>query len=519
MSASAVEVRLQFQLLFWYGVIAVAMLITGMLLAANVYAIAFLLAAFGWLITLPYHAWLSVIVSTIMFRAAFIVPFMPGRPYLWEVGVLLAWTGVPLTIMLRKGARDAAEIYQRNRWVFIGSTLYCVVLLVTMMVRGFGLNVLGSTEAGGRAYLQQILCGMLPVLFLLLPLNRKQFFWLVILQLGLTVTFLISDFALSLLPGGIHPALYFFELSTDALNFEQTALSFGIRRYQSLGWFFTSVVYLLFVAFHSREFSGRRAWWLLPAVAGSYAISLLSGSRTAAALPLLVLAGILWANRFFDARKIMLCAVGGLFLVILAYGTAKQAPLSVQRALCILPGINVSSEARYDAEGTWNMRRTLRRIGMNMAPNYLWMGRGYSVSLAKVETSRFDWALEQHLRAGSFYNGAIGLLVNTGLAGLFAVLLLFYGGTRIAMRVIRHAREHGVEDAAMRAAVFIAVLWVAEMLFFIFVHGDAQQTLRRFGMIAGLLIAADRLIRQSVEEAEDQETTSATGTEQPAEAA
>lgn len=501
MSASAVEVRLQFQLLFWYGVIAVAMLITGMLLAANVYAIAFLLVAFGWLITLPYHAWLSVVVSTIMFRAAFIVPFMPGRPYLWEVGVLLAWTGVPLTIMLRRGSRDAAEQYLRNRWVFIGSMLYCVVLIVTMMLRGFGLNVLGATEAGGRAYLQQILCGMLPVLFLLIPLSRKQFFWLVVLQLGLTATFLISDFALSLLPGGMHPALYFFELSTDALNFEQSAMSFGIRRYQSLGWFFTSVVYLLFVVYHSKDFTGKRWWWLLPLTGGAYAISLLSGSRTTAALPLLLLFGILWGQRFFDLRKTAVCAIAGAFLLALAYATASRTPMSVQRALCVLPGIRVSAEARYDAEGTWNMRRTLRRIGLGMAPDYLWIGRGYSVSLAKVETSRFDWVLEQHLRAGSFYNGAIGLLVNTGLAGFAAVMLLFYGGARIARRVIRHARRFGVEDPAIRAALFVAVSWIAEVLFFVFVHGDSQQTLRRFGMLAGLLIAADRLIRSTEAEA------------------
>ncbi|MCP5522049.1 MAG: hypothetical protein H7A46_10935 [Verrucomicrobiales bacterium] len=149
MSASAVEVRLQFQLLFWCGVIAVAMLVSGMLLAANVYMIVFLLGAFGWLITLPYHAWLSVIVATVMFRAAFIVPFMPGRPHLWEVGVLLAWTGVPLTILLRKGCRDAGTVYRDNRWVFIGTMLYCLVLVVTMLARGFGLHVLGSEEAGG----------------------------------------------------------------------------------------------------------------------------------------------------------------------------------------------------------------------------------------------------------------------------------------------------------------------------------------------------------------------------------
>ncbi|MCP5522050.1 MAG: O-antigen ligase family protein [Verrucomicrobiales bacterium] len=338
---------------------------------------------------------------------------------------------------------------------------------------------------------------MLPILFLLLPLDRKQFFWLVVLQLLLTATFLVSDFALSAVPGGMNPLLYFFELSTDAMNFEQNAMSFGIVRHQSLGWFFTSVLYLLFVLFHSREFTGKKAWWLIPTAVGAYSISLLSGSRTTAGLPVLILMGVLWAQRFFDARKLIISAMAGVFLLLLAYGTARQAPMSVQRALCILPGIDVSPQAAADAETTLTMRRMLRRIGTEMISDYLWLGRGFGVTLTRVQTSRFDWALEQHLQTGTFYNGAIGLLVNTGVLGFVSVMLLFYGGTRMAWRVVRHVWDHGAEDPAVRAALLVAFTWIVEVVFFLGFHGDSQQTLRRFGMLIGMLIAADRLIRTS----------------------
>ncbi|MCB1126564.1 MAG: hypothetical protein KDM81_08720, partial [Verrucomicrobiae bacterium] len=496
MSASAGDVRLQFQLLFWYGVITVAMLITGMLLAANLYAIAFLLGAFGWLITLPYHAGISLVLSTICFRAAFIIPFMPGRPYLWEVGALLAWTGVPLLLLLRKYPADTGYVIQSNRWLFGGLILYCLTLFATMFYRGVGLNVLGSSTGGGRLYAQQLLCAILPLLFVLVPLKERTFVRLVLLQLLLTGSFMVSELAFSVAPGVARPLLYFFEISTDAAFFELQSMSFGIRRYQSLGWFFSSFIYVLLILYRPRDFLGKRAFWLLPLIVGRYMISLLSGSRTTAALTPIMVVLLLWAQRFFDPRKMVLIGLSSLFILVFVYSQAERFPLSVQRAVCILPGIKVSSQARYDAEGTWAMRRTLRQIGLRMVPDYLWMGRGFSVSLQRVDSDRFDAALEQHLRAGRFYNGSIGLLVNTGLVGFCGVLAFFYGATRLAGGVLARVRRLGAEDVATRAALFIAVTWIVEVCFFLLVHGDSEMALRRFGLLAGLLLAAHRLVRQ-----------------------
>lgn len=495
MSASAVDVRFQFQLLFWYGVITLATLITGMLLAANLYAIAFLLAAFGWLITLPYHASISIVLSTICFRAAFIVPFVPGRPYLWELGTMLAWTGVPLIILLRKYPADTGRTIRENRWIFIGVIAYCAVLVATMLVRGVGLNVLGSSQGGGRFYLQQIICAILPLLFVLVPLGEKTFARLILLQLALTASYLISELAFTVLPGGFASLLYFFEISTDAAFFELQSMSFGIRRYQSLGWFFTSFIYLLCVLYRPRDFFGRKGVWLLPLILGAYVISLFSGSRTTAGLTPIVVVMLFWAQRFFDPRKLLLGGLIAIFSLLFIYTQAERFPLSAQRAVCVLPGIDVAAQARFDAEGTWHIRKTLRQIGLRMAPDYFWIGRGFTVSLDPVSSERFDAVLERHLRNGRFYNGTIGLLVNTGIFGLGSMLVILYGASKLAFRIIGHVRQHGAEDLATRAALFVAVVWLTDMCFFLIVHGDSEWALRRFGMLAGLLIAASRVIR------------------------
>ncbi len=498
MSASAVDVRIQFQLLFWYGVITVAMLLTGMLLAANLFAIAFLLAAFGWLITLPYHAGIALVLSTIMFRAAFIVPFVPGRPYLWEIGAMLAWTGVPLTILLRKYPSDTATVIRENRWILLGCLLYSAVLVVTMMARGVGLNILGSEQGGGRFYMQQILSAILPLLFVLIPLKEKMFIRLLILQLALTGTFIVSELAFSVFPGTLRNLLYFFEISTDAAFFELQSMSFGIRRYQSLGWFFTSMVYLLCVVYRPRDFVSLRGLWLTPLLVGLYGISLMSGSRTVASLTPIVVLLLFWSQRFFGGSKVFFGALLTAGLLVLMYGQADRFPMSVQRAICVLPGINVSSQAAHDAQGTWALRTTLRRIGISMIPDYFWIGRGFTVYMDPVERQRFDAVLEGHLRNGRFYNGAVGLMVNTGVFGFAAMLLLFYGGTRVSWRIVRHVREHGAEDMAMRGMLFVAVFFVVQAVFFLLLHGDSEWAMRRFALQVGLLIAADRLLKERI---------------------
>ncbi len=498
MSASVVEARLQFHLLFWYGVMTVAVLFTGMLLAVDLYVIAFLLAATGWLLTLPYHGKISVILSLATFRAAFIMPFVPGRPALWEIGALLAWTGVPISILLRKYPRDTEEIIRENRWVFLGAVFYSLVLLVTMKARGVGFGALGGSTGGGRFYLQQILSAIFPFIFVMVPLKEKVFSRLVIIQLVLTSTYIVSDFAFSVFPLTAQPLLYFLELTTDAANYEKRMLGFGIRRYQSLGWFFPNVIYLLLILYHSRDFFGRRLFWLIPLMLGSVAVSLLSGSRSILVITPAVVLILLWAERFFDTRKLILGGLLAFFALVLVYGNTQHMPLSVQRAVSFLPGIHVDSQAANDAQSTLVVRRILARLGWRMVPQYLWLGRGFSVDLTHMRRTGYEATIEVHLATGRFYNGLIGLLVNTGLLGTLGFLMFIYGGSKIALRVLGMVRRHGAETVLFRIGVLMAAMWLVDVFFFFFLHGDAEQGLRRFGLQAGALLAVERLIRERI---------------------
>ena len=44
----------------------------------------------AWVMLLPYHAQVSFSLAMVTFSSAFLLPMLPGRPYLWEFAALLA---------------------------------------------------------------------------------------------------------------------------------------------------------------------------------------------------------------------------------------------------------------------------------------------------------------------------------------------------------------------------------------------------------------------------------------------
>src|SRR6266404_1750342 len=144
--------------LYWIGLISFAAVSLGYLLASNSNLL--VLAALGtaWLFLLPYHAPLSIYLSVATFSSALILPYFPGRPFMWEFAALLGWSGMLVKVFMRRYAPGADDQIQKHKWLFISALGYCMVLIVTMHYRGFGLRIFGGPQMGGRFYFQQLTC-------------------------------------------------------------------------------------------------------------------------------------------------------------------------------------------------------------------------------------------------------------------------------------------------------------------------------------------------------------------------
>ena len=131
-----------------------------------------------------------------------------------------------------------------------------------------------------------------------------------------------------------------------------------------------------------------------------------------------------------------------------------------------------------------------------MIPQYLWVGRGFGQSGQGDHSLKWDpTAITYHINQGRFYNGFIGLMVNTGLFGTCFMLLFLFAGSVAAIKVIFHLREHGVDDEFSRVSCIVACLWMANVVAFIALHGDSEYAMKTFSLQAGLLIACQYMLR------------------------
>jgi hypothetical protein len=125
-----------------------------------------------------------------------------------------------------------------------------------------------------------------------------------------------------------------------------------------------------------------------------------------------------------------------------------------------------------------------------------------------------------HVNQGRFYNGFIGLMVNTGLFGTIFMGVFLISGSMLAWRLIKYLRIYGVEDNFSRMTCIVAGTWMANIIAFFIFHGDAEYAMKTFSLQAGMLLACrrnllERLIDEEPADQEDQVTLNAESSPAP----
>ncbi len=497
--SNVLDSRIQFNQVAWLAMTLVAAALLGFYLAYDSFLAVIAMIGFMWLVTLPYHSQLSIFLSVATFSSALIVPFFPGRPMMWEFAAFIGWTGVIVTLFMRQYAHDAFQDLHRHRWIFIGILGYCAVLIVLMYFRGVGLRIMGSSQMGGRFYFQQLICAVFPLLFVLHRPSEKVLTRLLILQCLLSLTYVVSDFVWSRAPKELQFIMQFFELPGDAIGFEMKAQTFGIRRYQSLRELGQGLLFFMIIRYALSEFVGRKSLILLPMSFAIFMVGLLSGHRILVLTSVVVIFFCSYAQRFLTWKHVF-SALAVLTLVLGAcYQFADQMPLAIQRGLSFLPGISIDYMASDDGYGTLVTRRVLRQVGWEMMPEYFWLGRGFGLASLDDYSLRWDPTMIQfHINQGRFYNGVIGLMVNTGIFGTIFMMILLAAGTRLAWQIIQRLRLVGCGDSFLRMSGLVASFWILCVFSFIFLHGDSEYALKSFSLQAGVLIVVNRHLKDRI---------------------
>jgi len=477
-----------------FGVFLIAVLLLFAVLLGSVQVLALMgFVAVLWALTLPQHGTLALVLGSVMINASLLVPFVSGRPFFWEASLMLSVSGLPLMFAMRRNAPDFGERLREFRWVFLGLGMFFLVLVSLIKVRGFGLNALGQGQVGGRAYVTQFLGLLFPLLYMAVPTAPQMLVRLYVVHCLMSLTFLISDFTLAAGTGPLWVLLSFFGLSTDSLAFEVQSLEGGVRRFQSVAFVSRDLVYLMLVLIPASRALTFGTVARVVVILGLLGGSALGGHRMSMIIiPSVILLASAVQRTVSMAKVVVSAVLLGLALMV-TYQTARQLPHAAQRMLSVLPGIEVDPLANIDAENSSSGRASMRRIALDIAPNFLWMGRGlgFVPDVGHLYThSEIDQygILEQSLDQGIFYAGIPSLLVNLGLPGLAGVLTFLGAVSMVAVRNLRSIHRLGCDTSFDRLTCHVSCLWLVQLATFMATTGEAGFFMQTFGLLSGLVL-------------------------------
>jgi hypothetical protein len=470
------------------AILMVLAVMLGVMLVLDVWQLAFMTAGAMWLLLLPYHHVIATHLAVATFGTALLVPFAPGRPFAWEFAALFGWTGAALLLVMRRHHPGTQEMLLKNRFILIGFVGYAITLMLIMRYRGVGMAIMGSSTVGGRFYFQQLACIIFPLLFAIAPPSPTVLTRLFFVQCMLMCTFVFSDMAFVYNLPGSQWLLQLLEVPVDAFNFAAQVNRFGFRRFQSLYSMSTGLIYLLLVLYPLRAAFTSRGFLLVPALLILFVVGMMSGHRFLSAIIVLTTTFCAFGQKFYNIRNLLISGIGVLLLLVSFYLVAPNLPLAAQRAISFLPGISIDAAARQDADGTWAMRSGLRDIGLKMSADYFWMGRGFGMQADDYAKVWDPTGTEYHIARGRFYNGIVGLLVNTGGAGFLFMAIFFAASSYLAWKVLLLTRRTGASSRFERLACLTASLFFANLIAFLFLHGDSESAAKTFSLQAALLI-------------------------------
>jgi hypothetical protein len=416
---------------------------------------------------------------------AALLPALPGRLHFW---VFVAMLGLFFAV-LNRSVNPQSRFLQPPALTRPVLALTAVVLITAMLTGGIGLRALGSQSIGGKNYIYVLaaVAGFFALSSRPIPEHRAYLFLAMFFLPGLTS--LVSRFALWTGIGIDYVGLFFpLDAPIDALGFDQST-DLGATRINSVVLATTSVFCWILARYGiAGTFDFTKPWRFL-ALVGTVFLGMFGGFRSALLLVALIFFILFCLERLWQTRILWLLvgmmALGGTFLV----SFSDKLPWTVQRTLSFLP-IDIDPLSKQSAESSTQWRVEMWHQVLPQVPNYLFKGKGYVISADELfmaqEASAFGHGAshERAALAGDYHNGLLSIVIPFGLYGVAAFFWLVIAGARFLYRMYQDSAPE-----LRQINAFLLALFLARILFFVFIYGSLALDLFNFLGILGFSVA------------------------------
>lgn len=222
----------------------------------------------------------------------------------------------------------------------------------------------------------------------------------------------------------------------------------------------------------------KRPWWGLLATMACVGI-LVSGFRSViAALLLLFLCISILYKRWFISIAAPILGVA-ILMLLSSSGTLRELPFSVQRTLSTIPVLDVSPQARGDAEGSTEWRMEMWKWALDPRESFIEdkvFGDGFSRNINVIKANVYEeaYGLSYNTQSsfawnGLWHSGPISTIQTIGYVGLAIYVIMSAIGMTYAWIVCRIYRYHQYSLGIL----FIAAIYFTRPLGFFFLFGDS----------------------------------------------
>ena len=425
-----------------------------------------------------------------------LVFFLPGSPEFW---IFMALTSFFITITHR--ALDSnVRMFPVPSVIWPLFFILAVVLGTAELTGGIHLNSLGGNDViGGRRYLYMIaaVLGFLAMTSHPIPLAKAPLFAGGFL-LG-NLTNLISNLAPYL--GSVIPILFYIfpadmntfgAISADSSSGDGIARNYGLS--YSLCWAFLYVL----ARYGIKQLLSSGNLKKLTLAVLLFVGGLVGGFRSFLLMMLITGFFLFWIEGLFRSRY-MLLVMGAFAATLLLLPFAKSLPLPIQRAMTVLPVVEVDPAVRREAEGSSEWRIRMWKTLLPEVPKYLWLGKGLGINAAEYWTevnlskqSRGGEDAITFMMAGDYHNGPLSVIIPFGIWGVLG----WFWFLAAAIRLLYLNQRHG-DPALQTINRFLFAHFLAKIIIFFFVFGGFYSDFAMFAGIAGLSISLNGGIRKS----------------------
>ena len=321
-----------------------------------------------------------------------------------------------------------------KRWV----VCFLLVMIITAMIRGFGLRVLGSKTWGGGSYVIYIGTCLFFILADEIVLDVSRWGRAVYSMCICSLVPVAAQALFAFSGGRLWQQFLFIAPDYQMIQFEEELASgSSMARLHVAN---STSQYFFLLGLLLADGSPRSKKWVFVLIPLSFVFAGISGSRIPLiynSVFLLFFLGLNFKKDLFS-RFVNPHTLAILFCVVVLIMSSSFLPPTFQRGLSWLPFASVSSDVADDARVTIEWRTMVWEELFRQMPKYLLVGKGFAFTLSDLMTitarSRGFNSPEVVLAAHNYHQGVLHVIMDLGLAGL-----LCWSGLVISMS-LRHWR-------------------------------------------------------------------------------